>query len=224
MQVVQILVIEDETDLQDAMVSYLGAAGFDAIGFSSVEAAESWLRHGDTRLIVLDLGLKGESGLDWLKRRPDLREKGIIIVTASGSPEQRIAGREAGADEYLVKPLPLAELSITAANLLERINPAKAWDLNRTTWSLGAPNGDVVKLTASELTVVSALAESPGEPVARDDLIRALGHDPLLYDYRRMEILIRRLRNKVHKETGVEAPIETIRAVGYAFAAPISSH
>jgi DNA-binding response OmpR family regulator len=215
------LVIEDEADIRDAVVGYLSQVGQAAAGVDSVEAAEQWLEQVDAAVLVLDLSLPGESGLDWLARRPDLREKGIIMVTAAGREAERIAGRNAGADDYFVKPVNLVELSVGVRNLRDRLPASDHWQLDSLHWLLHAPNGSSVKLTASELALLESLAERPGAVVERDLIIRRLGADPQTYDIRRMEVMLRRLRVKIADQLGVEAPIATVRAAGYAFTATL---
>lgn len=216
-----ILVIEDEADLRDAVVGFLGQMGNAAAGVDSVEAAEKWLARNDAVVLVLDLSLPGESGLEWLQRRSDLREKGIVMVTAAGSEAERISGRAAGADEYFVKPVNLVELAISIKNLSERLAVADCWQLDSLTWELRNPHGKGVKLTASELALLESLAEKPGSIVERSIIIERLGEDPESYDLRRMEVMLRRLRTKVLEQLGVEVPISTVRATGYAFTAKL---
>ncbi len=216
-----ILVIEDETDLRDAVVGFLGQMGNRVAGVASVEAADEWLAQNDAALLVLDLSLPGESGLEWLKRRTDLRDKGIMMVTAAGSDSERIAGRAAGADGYFVKPVNLVELGMSIKNLLERLQIADRWELDSLAWQLKSPSGKLSKLTASELTLMECLAETPGSIVERSTIIARLGEDVDTYDIRRMEVMIRRLRTKIMEELGVEAPISTVRGTGYAFTAKI---
>ncbi len=214
-----ILVIEDEDDLRDAVVGFLSQLGRLTTGVGSVEEAEAWLVHHDAAIILLDLNLPGESGLDWMHRRPELKEKGIIMVTAAGSEAERIAGRLAGADGYFVKPVNLIELGMTVKNLLDRLDTSDHWQLDSVTWQLMGPRGDAVKVTASELIFLESLAMQPGSPVDRESIIQRMGENPRVYDLRRMEVLVRRLRTKVEKKLGIEAPIATVRSVGYAFTA-----
>ena len=216
-----ILVIEDESDLRDAVVGFLAQMGNETAGVDSVEAAERWLERNDASVLVLDLSLPGESGLEWLQRRVDLKEKGIMMVTAAGSDAERIAGRAAGADGYFVKPVNLVELGMSVKNLLERLRVADRWMLDSLTWELTAPNGKAAKLTASELTLMECLAEKPGGIVERATIIERLGEDPDAYDIRRMEVMIRRLRTKISETLSMDPPISTVRATGYAFTAKL---
>ena len=100
--------------------------------------------------------------------------------------------------------------------------PCTDWHLNAISWSLTAPDGSTVKLTRSETLLLNALASRPGQTVPKDALIGAIGHQPDTYDPRRMEIMIRRLRNKVKTQSSIQLPLETDHGMGYAFAAQIT--
>lgn len=217
-----VLIIEDEADLRDAMEGFFAQIGYRCVGVASAEQADTWLETHTANVFLVDLNLPGEAGLDWLKRHTELRERGIIIVSAAGSDSERIAGRSSGADAYFIKPINLVELGVTVKNLLDRLGLGGSWQLDSLKWMLTSPSGQGVKLTASELTLLESLACKPGAVVERDQIIRRLGETPEAYDIRRMEVLVRRLRMKVEDELGDSPPISTIRGVGYAFTAPLS--
>ncbi|MEB3224167.1 MAG: winged helix-turn-helix domain-containing protein, partial [Candidatus Sericytochromatia bacterium] len=126
-----------------------------------------------------------------------------------------------GADLYLVKPVALEELCLLIKNLMSRLGEAttshREWVLNKLSWTLQAPNGSQVELTRSEMTLLSELATADGQAVSRDQIVRQLGHQPETYDWRRMEIMARRLRNKVSDTMGCELPLKTVHRFGYAF-------
>jgi DNA-binding response OmpR family regulator len=220
----RVLVIEDEADLQEAIVTYLNMEGFVADGVSSLKMATQWMRTHQFDLLVLDLGLPDGDGLKWLSECVQLRDKGVIITTARGEGNQRIEGIRAGADVYLVKPIQLEELSSLVSNLLRRTrnNASPRWTLSRMNWTLQSPSGLGFKLTHSESVLMHKMAHHAGQAVSRQDLVLSLGHDPEVYDFRRMEILVRRLRNKAKDTLGSDLPIETVHRIGYAFTAPIT--
>jgi len=220
----RVLVIEDETDLRDSIVTYLRIEGVDADGVGSLHAAELWMLLHHFDILVLDLGLPDGDGLTWLEERNGLRDKGIIITTGRGATGDRVQGAQVGADCYLVKPVLLEELTAVVRNLERRLRPSgqETWVLNTLSWQLTAPDGRAVKLTHSEQVLLTHLSRAPGKAVQRQDLIAALGHDPEHYDPRRMEILVRRLRSKVMDTLGHHLPLVTAHRQGYAFTAPIA--
>lgn len=219
----RVLIVEDEPDLQEAMVSYLNMEGLVADGVGSLQAATRWMTTHAYDVLVLDLGLPDGDGLAWLDSGVDVRDKGVIITTARGESAHRISGIKAGADVYLVKPVLLEELGSLIRNLVRRIRPEtpRTWMLSTMTWSIASPEGQSIKLTHSEHTLLSHLARFAGKPVPREELVVSLGHDPDVYDARRMEIMVRRLRTKAREVLGYALPLETVHRCGYAFTAPI---
>lgn len=219
----KVLVVEDEIALREATVAYLQLEGFVPVGVGTLAAAQQLLELQDFDLLVLDLGLPDGDARQWLQQHDKLLDMGIIMTTARGERSERVAGAQAGADCYLVKPVDLDELVALARNLLRRLKPdaPSDWALDALKWTLRSPEGRAFKLTHSELVLLTALARRPGESVSRDELALALGHDPIVYDPRRLEILVRRLRNKVVEQLGYPLPLETVHGQGYAFAGPI---
>lgn len=224
----RILIVEDEPDLCEAMASFLALDGYSAHGVGSATAGAAWLRENAVDIVILDVGLPDADGIDWLTDNSAMRGKGLIVTTARGELDDRLRGHAIGADAYLVKPVEFAELRLVVRNIAHRLAPLRAagtadWQLNTVTWTLTARNGKTVRLSRSEALLLNALAASPGETLDRDSLIRALGKSPTSYDPRRMEILVRRLRNKVKTETGDELPLTTVHGLGYAFTAAIAA-
>lgn len=219
----RVLVVEDEPDLLDATVTFLNLEGLVTDGVGSLAAADSWLRTHNVDMLVLDLGLPDGDGLQWLQHHSSWRDKGVVITTARGHEHERIEGVRSGADVYLVKPVALEELSSLLLNLWRRLQGQiqQRWRLQPLGWLLQPPSGNPVRLTHSELLVLQCLASQPGQAVSRQSLVEALGQDPEVYDYRRMEVLMRRLRNKVREASGMELPLETVHRLGYALIAPI---
>ena len=134
-------------------------------------------------------------------------------------------------------PLDLELLAATLAGLLRLSKPslndesnlvsprsgesAATWRLAITTWMLTPPDALPIRLTQAETTFLVTLADNPGGPVARPQMIAALGHNVDYYDSRRLDTLLSRLRLKVGKGGGQPLPVRSIHSVGYAFAAPI---
>lgn len=220
----RVLVVEDEADLREAMVSYLNLEQIAADGVASGAAFVAWMKTHTCDIIVLDLGLPDVDGLTLARGIRSTGQHGLILATARGQIEDRLKGYESGADAYLIKPVDLRELSgvvRTVARRLQALAPPPGWQLDRITWMLRAPDGATVRLSQSEAAILQLLAETPGAAVARNRIIIALGAQPDSYDPRRLEILVRRLRGKVLGQLGQALPLETVHAVGYALTASI---
>jgi len=218
---IAVLVVEDEDDLRDSLVEYLALEGFAAEGVANLAAATEWLHKGKVDIVVLDLGLPDGDGMQWLAQTPAVKGKGVIITTARGALEERVRGVETGADLYLVKPVPLAELAALAKRLAQRLTAApvqQPWRLSTLNWTLESPDGKSMRLTHSERVVLGELAAVPGQAVSRADLAVALGHDTTPADLKRLEILVHRLRTKVKTQFDLVLPLETVHGHGYAFA------
>lgn len=226
--IARVLIVEDEPDLCEAMVSYLNMEGFITDGVGSTSAADAWLKTHAVDIIVLDVGLPDRDGVSWLSQSAAIKGRGVIMTTARHTLPDRLRGFSAGADAYLVKPVELEELRAIVQNLASRIGHGKVisppcWQLNAVNWLLISPHGDTIKLTQSETMLLNALTARPGQTVLKGALILALGHNPETYDQRRMEILVRRLRNKVSARTSTQLPLETVHGTGYAFVADIAN-
>jgi two-component system OmpR family response regulator len=219
----RILVVEDEPDLLDALVSYLNMEGMNVHGVSHLSDAQTWMALNDFDILLLDLGLPDGDGLNWLKRRQDLRDKGVIITTARSDALSRVTGVRAGADVYLVKPVLPEEIVSLVQNLMRRLRgqAPTTWALDETGWRLLAPDGRPLKLTHSEHVLLQRLAQSSGQAVSKEELAISLGHNPDHYDFRRLEILVRRFRNKAKDTWDITLPLETVHRLGYAFTANI---
>lgn len=218
----RILIIEDEAPLRDAMMTFLRLDGFIVDGVGTLHAAKLWRASNAMDLMILDLGLPDGDALKWLETNP-VGKAGLVISSARSLPQERIQGMKSGADAYLVKPVQLEELSLLLKNLLRRLKTPEltAWSLDKVNWTLADPNGRTIKLTHSEALIIQMLSHSPGAAVSKKEIAFALGHQPESYDMRRMEILIRRLRNKARDNLGTELPLETAHRLGYAFTAPV---
>jgi DNA-binding response OmpR family regulator len=221
----RILVVEDEPDLQDALVGYLNMEGMAAHGVGNLHDAQLWMANHEFDILLLDLGLPDGDGVPWLKKQQNLRDKGVIITTARSDGLSRVSGIQAGADVYLVKPLLPEEIVSLVHNLMRRLrgHAPLTWFLDNTGWRLLAPNGRPLKLTHSEHALMQRLAQSCGQAVAREELAICLGHNPEHYDFRRLEILVRRLRNKAKETLDIALPLETAHRQGYAFTANIQA-
>ncbi|HJR74417.1 MAG TPA: response regulator transcription factor [Luteimonas sp.] len=216
-----ILVVEDDPGMREnILIPGLQDAGFIAVGAgSAAETYRKMLTH-DFALFVLDIGLPDEDGLSLAKHLRTLTDAGIVMLTGRGRKADRIRGLEEGADAYVTKPVDIDVLAATLRSLLRRLpKSAKAalrtWRLDVDNWNLASPAGRQVRLTHPERLVVSLLAQSPGETVAREAIISRLTRDIHGFDPHRLEMLIHRLRRKVLSATNEPLPLNAVRGVGY---------
>ncbi|WP_334156675.1 response regulator transcription factor [Oryzomicrobium sp.] len=224
----RIIVVEDNADLLDEVVFHLRhQTGHQISGAGDARSLYALLDAEGADLVILDLGLPDEDGLEVarkLQQRPNL---GLVMLTARGSLDDRVQGLLAGADNYLVKPVDMRELAAVVESVLRRLPfptalAAGAWVLYPTRWQLRAPNGTLLPLTSSENRVLHALAEAGGETVSRQELVTAQGKTGLDFDFRHLESIVSRMRRKLdpHVPSG-KSPLKAARGIGYAFIDPI---
>ncbi|KGK43284.1 hypothetical protein LH51_01235 [Nitrincola sp. A-D6] len=221
MSIYRVAVLEDNDALREELVYLLISEGYHIESFG--EAAAFMLAHTQEAydILILDLGLPDVDGIDLARELSARREEtGIIMLTARGELSDRIDGLSAGADTYLTKPFEYDELLAHISALLRRICMKRAqgvWQIDAARQQLEAPDtGAVFELTASEVVLLVELAKKHPSHVSRAELIRALGEDFMLYDERRLEKLISRLRTKL-LESFNASPIKAIRGKGYIF-------
>jgi DNA-binding response OmpR family regulator len=234
----RVLVLEDEPHLREAIVSYLNTEPVSAHGAGSIAQASAWCESHDFDILILDLGLPDGDGLNWLANRGALTQKGVIILSARGLPTHRLAGLKAGADVYLVKPVPLEEIVLHVHKLSARLSggplasargsltrrrsrgPSPGWQLHASVWLLVAPNGKSLTVKLAEKLLLQLLLSSAGEVVGKSQIIESLGGKVDSYDYRRIETLVRRLRMRCRETLDTELPILTVYGRGLAFTEP----
>jgi DNA-binding response OmpR family regulator len=225
---IRIALVEDNADLRDELTFHLRRLGHEVAGFADSSQLDAWLRDNLPDVLVLDVGLPGESGLAIAARlRANHPALGIVMLTARGEVDDRVAGFDSGADIYLVKPADLRELSVVVESLYRRahrlVRPARQdyWQLDGQTLELLAPGGEKVLLTSTEFKLMRVLAESAPEGVKRAQLVEALGYRDHDFDHRRLETAMSRLRKKLEHRAGEAPPLRSVRSVGYAFVATI---
>ncbi len=213
----RVLLVEDDATLGAAVRDQIAADGHAVDWAQRLDAAADYLVATPYDLILLDLMLPDGRGLPWLAR---LRARGeatpVIILTALDAIGDRIAGLDAGADDYLVKPFDLAELSARLKAVARRYagNPNPLIALCGVTVDLAARRaaraGRAVDLTAREWALFEALAQRPGQIVSKarlDETLYAFGEE---VESNAIEAHVSRIRRKLGA-----AIIETVRGVGY---------
>ncbi|MDQ6607883.1 MAG: response regulator transcription factor [Actinomycetota bacterium] len=218
-----ILVIEDEHGIRDFLERGLRDLGFTVESASDGETGTARALGTSFDLVVLDVMLPGRSGLDVLAElRASKPQLPVILLTALGETDDRIAGLDAGAIDYVVKPFSVAELAAriraqlrsAALSQTTRLSAAEIEIdlLSRKVWSAGAP----VHLSATEFQLLAYFLQHTGTVLSRQQILRAVWgyeHDP---GTNAVEVYIGYLRRKLRRGDR-ELPLVTIRSVGYRF-------
>jgi two-component system OmpR family response regulator len=223
---IRVLVIEDEPDLREDLIFGLRHEGFEVSSLADGQGLDLLLEDCPVDVILLDLGLPGEDGLSIARRlhqtHPHL---GIIMLTGRSTLPDRVVGLESGADLYLTKTTERAELVAGIRAVARRVamvpEPKAAWILNPQNLSIRTGTGIEIDLTRQECQLLTVFAKSYGGEASRRHLIEGLGEEFLLFDQRRLETMISRLRRKLTSASGIENVIRSIRGDGYLFALPL---
>ncbi|MFO1067685.1 MAG: response regulator [Geminicoccaceae bacterium] len=215
-----ILVVDDDARLRALLQRYLTQNGYIVSVAATAAEAHASLQSIRPDLCVLDVMLPDQDGISItreLRRRDQLP---VLLLTARGEPEDRIAGLEVGADDYLVKPFEPRELLLRIATILRRVQPVADDGIVRFgpyTFARAAAelrrDGEIVHLTTGELLLLQALAERPGQAVARATLgerARITGSD------RAVDVQMARLRRKIEDDPRQPRYLLTMRSEGYA--------
>jgi two-component system phosphate regulon response regulator OmpR len=222
-----ILVVDDDARLRGLLSRYLADQGFRVTTASDAADARDKLRFVHPDLMVLDVMMPGESGLTLTASlRSDLGDiVPVLLLTARGAPEDRIAGFEAGADDYLGKPFEPLELVLRIRALLRRAAAAPAATVAPSgPVPLGGLNFDVargeltgpagiIRLTGGESALLTALASKPNEVLTRDDIAAALDMDDS--GERAIDVQVTRLRRKIETDPREPRFLHTVRGRGY---------
>ena len=221
-----ILIIEDEPDVLDFLRLHLRKAGFAVLEASDGVAGLKAAREQSPSAVVLDLMLpemRGEDVCRQLKARPSTAGLPVLLLTAKARPEDRVAGLEIGADDYLTKPFSPRELVLRLRLLLAKAHPAGGGDvlragpfeLDRGAFEVRL-GGRKLDLTALEFKLFAALMEQRGRVLGREALLRDIWGYRNLANSRTVDTHIRRLRAKLRPH---HDRIETVHGEGYRFRA-----
>lgn len=218
-----ICVVDDDASIRDALHSYLSRHGFAVSTASGGEGLDAQLAAQVPDLVILDVMMPGEGGLDICRRLAERRIP-VLMLSALDDVMDRVVGLELGAADYLGKPFDPRELLARVRGLLRRTGPGAertgvsrtfaGWTLDLERREVRTPDGESVNLTAGELGLLDLLSRRPGVPVSRDSLLTA-GHGDRSDAFdRAVDLAISRLRRKL-AEAGGHDLIETVRGLGY---------
>jgi DNA-binding response OmpR family regulator len=228
---IQVVVVDYKIVKDSNLVNNLRGQGFDVASVNDfIQLVMQLLnRHIDVVIFDLDYSGNGEViSIKQIRSLKNLQSLGIIIAASHCDFAQRIELVSNGADAILCKPLQIDELVAYIRNLCRRTNPGEAtaypnqWHFLRNEWRLISPSGSSLALSHLEFSLMEILVKSLGKPVKRRDIVAVgFGLDPLLYDNRRLDSIVSRLRRKIHDAYPLSQPIKVVHSVGYVFAEPI---
>ena len=224
-----LLIVDDDERIRGLLQKFLVRNGFLVSSARDAAHADRILSGLDFDLVVLDVMMPGEDGVSFCRRLRETREMPILLLTAKGETSDRIAGLEAGADDYLAKPFEPKELLLRINSILRRVPPAEPEDVTPKVLSLGNLRYDVekgamwegeqlVRLTATESQLMRIFATCPGEAVSRSKLVEDLGRDGGQAQERAVDVQITRLRRKIESDPKQPRYLQTVRGAGYMLA------
>jgi len=224
-----LLIVDDDERIRDLLKKYLTRNGFLVTAARDAAHARRILAGLDFDLIVMDVMMPGEDGLSLTIALRETRDTPIMLLTARGETDQRIAGLEAGADDYMAKPFEPKEMLLRINAILRRMPETPAannapkilnlgpirYDVDRGEMWLGE---DLVRLTATESQLMKIFSGCPGEPVSRAKLVEDLGRDRGQAQERAVDVQITRLRRKIEPDPKQPRYLQTVRGAGYMLA------
>jgi two-component system OmpR family response regulator len=227
-----IVVVEDDGEMRTLIAKFLRQNGYRVTG--ARDGREMWetLSNAPVDLILLDVMLPGQSGLDLTRALRAKTRVPIIMVTARGDETDRIVGLELGADDYIPKPFSRLELLARIRAVLRRAQPVEearlagaagdrilfaGWSLDTRRRELTAPDMSIVDLSSGEYDLLLAFCEHPQRVLTRDQLLDLARNRVSDGIDRSVDVMVSRLRRKVEPTDDSPAIIKTIRGAGYMF-------
>ncbi|MBX3530387.1 MAG: response regulator [Rhizobiaceae bacterium] len=215
-----ILVVDDDTRIRTLLRQFLTEQGYRVAIAANAAEARRHLEGLDFDLMVLDVMMPGETGVELTRALRERRDVPVLMLTALSETDSRVAGLEAGADDYLPKPFDPRELVLRINNILRRGGPAPTPKLEQVVFGPYAfqiarrelkRGGETLKLTEREQEILAIFAERAGETIPRHELVGAEAE----VGERTIDVQINRLRRKIERDPSNPVWLQTVRGVGY---------
>ncbi len=221
-----ILVVDDDARIRDLLKRFLTRNGYLVTVARDAAHASRLLASLAFDMLIVDVMMPGEDGFSLTRRLRDEIEVPILLLTARGDTNDRIAGLEAGADDYLPKPFEPRELLLRIAAILRRAAPPPLPEAAPKTIALGEARFDllrgelrrgdeVIRLTSTEQALMRVFSRQPNEPVSRSRLAEELGGSAGEVQERAVDVQITRLRRKIEADPKAPRYLQTVRGSGY---------
>lgn len=225
-----ILIVEDERALAQIVADYLARAGYEAIQVHTGPDGVSATRELDPDLVVLDLGLPGQDGVEVCREIRTFSDCYVLMVTARDDEVDKLIGLGVGADDYLTKPFSPRELVARVQAALRRPRASKTVETNAEDGvlrfeglSVDVParevtrGADPVPLTRTEFDILVVLAQKPRRAFSRRQLVDAVWGEDWVGDVHIVDVHIAHARRKLQDDPASPRFIDTVRGVGYRF-------
>ncbi|QJA08517.1 response regulator transcription factor [Romboutsia sp. CE17] len=225
----KILILEDEIGIRSFVSINLKREGYEIIeAGTGSEAIEKLSKEDDISIALLDVMLPDMSGIEICKFiRQNFDQVGIIMLTAKSQEEDKIEGFISGADDYIVKPFSIKELLVRVSALLRRVKKdnakAKTNEIISNPFRLDIDkrklykNNKEIELTPTEFSIVKYLMTNGSQSLSRDQILNEVWGSNYLYDFKIVDVNIRRIRNKIEDDPSKPKYIQTVWGYGYSF-------
>ncbi len=231
------LIVDDDSEIRNLLQNYLEKNNFRVTTIDNGKTLWKIIDEKKIDIVILDLMLPGEDGLEICRNLRARHNIPIIIVSALGEETDRIIGLEMGADDYLPKPFNPRELLVRIKVILRRSRTLPGsdeiesktnlsfanWTLNLNSSHLTSPQGIVIPLSAGEFRLLRVFLDYPKRVLTRDQLLElSQGREALAFD-RSVDVLVGRLRRHLGENAKQPEIIKTARGIGYKLAAEVNS-
>ena len=228
----RILLVDDHADIRDPLAAFLRRHELEVLTAPDAATARTLLREHPIDLVVLDVMLPGEDGLSLCRHLAETTATPVILLSAMAGQDDRVAGLEIGADDYVTKPFDPRELVARIKGMLRRLGRAAAqwqgrryafgdWTLDMDRRELRAAGGEPVALSSAELRLLGVLVERAGKVLSRDELLDLTRDGEVQNFDRSIDSQVSRLRKKLESDPRRPRLLKTSWGDGYVFTADV---
>lgn len=228
----RVLVVDDHADIRDPLAAFLRRHDLEVLTAADAVSARALLRQHRIDLVVLDIMLPGEDGLSLCRHLAETSGTPVILLTAMAGQDERVAGLEIGADDYVTKPFDPRELVARIKGMLRRLSRAATgwpgrryafgdWTLDMDKRELRDAGGEPVALSSSELRLLGVLVERAGKVLSRDELLELTRDGEVQNFDRSIDSQVSRLRKKLESDPRRPRLLKTSWGDGYVFTADV---
>ncbi|MFA3920394.1 response regulator [Ruegeria hyattellae] len=232
-------IVDDEVGVREALAALLSDNEFDPVPMTSSADFDALGTPPNLDLVLIDLKLRGESGLSLAQKIRNTQDLPIVMLTGAGDETDKIVGLEVGADDYLLKPFNPRELIARIRAVLRRYNVTQAAQpdgpenedhvsfghlvVDRIQRTVSTKDGTEIALTNAEYRLLDYFLQRPNKIIPRVELLAEIGSDLTRYMDRTIDVLILRLRRKIEENPSKPIHLQTRRGQGYIFVTGIPS-